>query len=642
MNVIGYLDFDLLLERLEGGYRARLVSGPAGEGTITFALPFSDLELENFVLRIGRTRQGLRGPETQQIEVVRTFGGKLFSTILTGALKDAFSRSLDIAQQQGKGLRLRLRMMDAPELADIPWEYLYDSSAGRFLALSVESPVVRYLDLPERIRPLTVTPPLRILVMIAAPPGLPDLDVDREWESLNGALADLVARGVVTVDRLQQPTLSALQAVLRREEYHVFHFIGHGAFDTVTQSGVLMLADETGQSQAVAGQDLGALLHDERTLRLVVLNACEGARTSRMDPFAGLAQNLVRQGIPAVIAMQFDITDRASVAFTREFYRALADGYPVDASLAETRKAIFAQGNRVEWGTPVLYMRAPDGRIFDVRARVQPGSPTPILPAVPASPGQHLTDDVAAPPPKLPGSRTRRWLPILIPLVVLVTVVGLYMLFRPKPSTPPPAAPTITSILTPTSAPAIALALATSAPRTADGSFTPVPLYRLGLMTYTGQREGKKTLYVLNNDGTSTPLVESVADLVMLAISPDHRYLAVATSLTTTLSYPSLPVRPSFVTADSLTLWIISADGGKRIPVIPSAHGLSATYTTAGDLVAAVLENSIITYYVARSDGSQLRQLYRSENLFHGGVTPAPATVPTSAPSPIATEGTQP
>jgi hypothetical protein len=113
---------------------------------------------------------------------------------------------------------------------------------------------------------------------------------------------------------------------------------------------------------------LGTLLHDEDTLRLAVLNACEGARAARTDPFAGTAQCLIQQGIPAVIAMQFEISDEAAITLTREFFGALADDYPVDAALAEARKALFTEGSGVEWGTPVLYMRAPDGRIFDVAA----------------------------------------------------------------------------------------------------------------------------------------------------------------------------------------------------------------------------------------------------------------------------------
>jgi formylglycine-generating enzyme required for sulfatase activity len=79
-----------------------------------------------------------------------------------------------------------------------------------------------------------------------------------------------------------------------------------------------------------------------------------------------VAGSLVRQGIPAVVAMQFEISDRAACAFAEEFYAALAQGYPVDAGLAEARKAIYCLPEDVEWGTPVLYLRAPDGVLFDV------------------------------------------------------------------------------------------------------------------------------------------------------------------------------------------------------------------------------------------------------------------------------------
>ncbi|HEX2370177.1 MAG TPA: CHAT domain-containing protein, partial [Acidimicrobiia bacterium] len=64
------------------------------------------------------------------------------------------------------------------------------------------------------------------------------------------------------------------------------------------------------------------ILHGYRPLRLALLNACEGARGSASDPFAGAAQSLVQQGIPAVIAMQFPITDRAAILFAQEFYGA--------------------------------------------------------------------------------------------------------------------------------------------------------------------------------------------------------------------------------------------------------------------------------------------------------------------------------
>jgi hypothetical protein len=92
-----------------------------------------------------------------------------------------------------------------------------------------------------------------------------------------------------------------------------------------------------------------------------------------------------------VIAMQFEIADEVAGTFAHEFYGALSDGYPIDAALTEARKAIFATGRDVEWGTPVLYLRAPDGRIFDV----QGGIAAAATPAVGRSP----TVISSAPPP---------------------------------------------------------------------------------------------------------------------------------------------------------------------------------------------------------------------------------------------------
>jgi hypothetical protein len=82
------------------------------------------------------------------------------------------------------------------------------------------------------------------------------------------------------------------------------------------------------------------------------------------DPFAGMAQGLVRQNSSAVIAMQFPITDQAAVTFTGEFYGAVADEYPVDQAVTYARKALFASYG-AEWATPTLFMQAHDGKVFD-------------------------------------------------------------------------------------------------------------------------------------------------------------------------------------------------------------------------------------------------------------------------------------
>jgi tetratricopeptide (TPR) repeat protein len=106
------------------------------------------------------------------------------------------------------------------------------------------------------------------------------------------------------------------------------------------------------------------------------LNSCEGARGSESDAFSSTAATLVRRGVPAVVAMQYEVTDRAAIEFSRDFYEALADSLPVDAAVTEARAAV-SMDSILEWGTPVLYMHSPDGRVFDVLAAAPREHPPP-------------------------------------------------------------------------------------------------------------------------------------------------------------------------------------------------------------------------------------------------------------------------
>ena len=371
-----YQELRLRFERLRetGEYRV-FASGPAGEAAGSFALPYSDVEVENLVLRLSRPRGGVRRIDSSDLDLVRTFGGGLFDAVFSGRVRDVYRSSLASARGEGCGMRISLALTGTPELMHVPWEYLYDDPA--FLSISMWTPVVRYLDLATTRRALRVEPPLRILAMVSSPADLARLDVAQERTKVEESLAGLVEQGAVEIDWLEQPTLQALQRGLRRADYHVFHYVGHGGYDRASDDGVLALEDGTGRSRLVSGMELGTILADEMTLRLAVLNACEGARSSVEDPFSGVATSLVRREIPAVVAMQLQITDRAAITFAGELYSALADGYAVDAALAEARKAIFADDDELEWATPVLFMRVPDGRIFDIAAPVATHQPVP-------------------------------------------------------------------------------------------------------------------------------------------------------------------------------------------------------------------------------------------------------------------------
>ncbi|MGB3220502.1 MAG: CHAT domain-containing protein, partial [Anaerolineae bacterium] len=231
------------------------------------------------------------------------------------------------------------------------------------------------LALPRSRSALLVEPPLRVLAVLASPADLPALNTEQEWQAIQDALAGLVADGKFVLERLAAPTLAALQDRLLGEPVHILHFVGHGVFDAAAGAGCLVLEDARSQSHLVRGEQLAALLRNHPAMRLAYLNACEGALASGGSVFTGVAQTLVREGLPAAVAMQAEISDSGAIELARTFYTALAAGRPVDAALTQARVALAA-ADSPEWAIPVLFSRSPDNRLFDIRDVL----PTPDCP----------------------------------------------------------------------------------------------------------------------------------------------------------------------------------------------------------------------------------------------------------------------
>lgn len=367
MSLPTYQNFDLLITRTATGYNARVINAPAGQANVEFVLPFHHTELMRFYWLSGRLLRHLEPTEAEPEPALdpQTFGTRLYEAVFAGSVGTLFRRSLDAAERSGAGLRLRLRLDDVPELAELPWEYLYATDLARHLALSQGTPLVRYLELAQPEQSLTSRPPLRILAIVTSPSDARPLAVEQEWRRLHDALADLQSRQLLVLERLEKPTLSALQARLRGGAVHILHFIGHGDFDVEQGRGGLLFEQEDGKSHWVDAVHLATLLHDHSALRLAFLNACQGAQGGRSDPWAGVAQKLVQQEMPSVVAMQFPISDKAALELAYTFYKTLAEAYPVDAALAEARKALYSAGDDREWGTPVLFSRSADNRIVE-------------------------------------------------------------------------------------------------------------------------------------------------------------------------------------------------------------------------------------------------------------------------------------
>lgn len=360
-----YLDFDLQLTRHTDGYAARVLQSPAGQATAWVAAA----ELPPAAPTDASDDLEWSSPDgMSQAEALKARGQALFQAVFRDDVLACLGQSLAEARNHHWGLRIKLRLNEVPELSSLPWEFLYYPALDRFLALSAETTLVHYLDLPRKAATLHVSLPLHILVVMATPTDLPWLDADREWQVLQDAMRNLIKTGIVTLERLDMATLHTVQRALQQRPYHVVHYIGHGTFTEETGEGALLLCDPAGRAVPVRGRELALVLSDTPSLRLAVLNGCQGSRISPGDPFSGVAQALVQQGAPAVLAMHATISDQAAVMLTRDFYGALADGLPVDAALAEARKAIATQLRSLEWGAPRLLMHAADGRLWEIHA----------------------------------------------------------------------------------------------------------------------------------------------------------------------------------------------------------------------------------------------------------------------------------
>ncbi len=369
-------EYDELEIRLTPGrgeaYNVEIESASEARGHGQFLAP-SDFDLERFRLAVDPRSRRIRSG-ARSLDAAAQFGSGLFDALLQDAsVREVYTAARRDARAADRGLRLRVSLRAAPELAGIPWEFLYDKP--RFLAQHVQSPVVRFVELEDPPPPLKVEAPLRVVGMVSRPrdASLATLDVEEEQALLEERLAPLIESGQVTLKWLESATLRALQQELDHgEECHIFHFIGHGEYDEQANESCLVLEHPDGRAHRVGGLQLGNVVAGRGSLRLAVLNACEAGQSSAHDPLAGVATSLMEFDVPAVVAMQFAITDEGALVFADEFYGALASGYSVDAAVTQGRRALAAN-SEVEWGTPVLFTRVKDGRLFDVAtSRVTP------------------------------------------------------------------------------------------------------------------------------------------------------------------------------------------------------------------------------------------------------------------------------
>jgi CHAT domain-containing protein len=141
--------------------------------------------------------------------------------------------------------------------------------------------------------------------------------------------------------------------------------MAHGRFDADEGGAVALLDDELDAARWVDDRLFADLIAQGRTVpRLFVLHLCEGGAVDFDESFAGVAPQLIRTLVPAVVAMQYPITNGAAARFIKAFYGHIAAGQSVDDAAQRARFTLsISGGSGVAWqdfGIPVIYLRSRD------------------------------------------------------------------------------------------------------------------------------------------------------------------------------------------------------------------------------------------------------------------------------------------
>ncbi len=350
-----YVDLDLTISKGAPGQYPVTIRADRRALDEVMSLDLQSIEFEMMMEEL------TEGPSQ---DTLLKFGGQLFRSLFVGKINDVYRDFFGRVSAKGNKLRIRLNVQ-APEISALPWEYLYDETADKFFAISDDMLLTRYIPTfdAEAFRPMAVTPPLKVLVVVSNPKDVAQLDTEKELTVIKDALKSLNIEPKI----MEHAVYDKLDDELRVYQPHIVHFIGHGAFKH--NKGYLVLENEDNYNVLAGDYVLREFFEGINSTKLIILNACEGGMTSSAQAMTGLAPNLVQRGIPAVIAMQYEIPDSTAITFAQEFYEHLAEYEPVDQALSAARRAIhrrvhiFDEGLG-DWGIPVLFMGAPDGVIF--------------------------------------------------------------------------------------------------------------------------------------------------------------------------------------------------------------------------------------------------------------------------------------
>ncbi|HKG26539.1 MAG TPA: CHAT domain-containing protein [Thermomicrobiales bacterium] len=285
-----------------------------------------------------------------------------------------YAQAVAIAASSSLPLRLRLWIHpDAKELNDLHWETLRDPDSGNWLAANEQIWFSRYFGSgdwrPVRRRPRSDSRPL---IIVANPSDLEQYQLTPIVVEEEIARAErAVGKPIAKLGTTSKATLDNLVEQLRGGAVDVVYLVCHGRLSDGEPG--LYLEGASGETEVVTGTEFIARVRGLRLPSLVVLASCQSAgaddarRSDDLGALAALGPQLAEIGVPAVVAMQGNISLATVERFMPVFFRELWRDGQIDRAITAARAA---SADLPDAWVPALFTRIEDGGLWAV-----PGAP---------------------------------------------------------------------------------------------------------------------------------------------------------------------------------------------------------------------------------------------------------------------------
>jgi hypothetical protein len=285
------------------------------------------------------------------------------------AVLAAFTQALTSTQSLDYPLRLRVSIgTSASELHSVRWETMRNPLDNTPLCTNENIIFSRYLSsLDWRPVRLRSKGDLSALVFVANPSNLTEydlavVDVSGEIERARAGLGSIKMQAIPDLSKDEHATIDHLINQLRDNEFDILYLVGHGAI--VKNEPWLWLEDQEGKVSRIPGVQLVTRLKElQKRPRLIVLASCQSAGNNAGDALRALAPRLAEAGIPAVIAMQGNISMQTITDFMPVFFEELRRDGQIDRAIAVARGVVR---DRPDYWMPALFTRLKSGRIWYV------------------------------------------------------------------------------------------------------------------------------------------------------------------------------------------------------------------------------------------------------------------------------------